>query len=193
MTGGGAVSPPIGASPPAGTGDVPDTPGVNPVLAGAAGVGLAVGSWVPLAALATAVVIVAAAAGRSERETGGRVGSPADLACAGGWCCTEDCVPFPAGVVPDAGELVLGGVGVLEGLAFPATRFDRVGFTGALGIAGALGVPGVLGNSTVGVLVARGISGSWWGSTAGLCPVLKATTCAAACGCSTLGVRGTLT
>ncbi|WP_236741068.1 hypothetical protein [Mycobacteroides abscessus] len=132
-----------------------------------------------------------ATAGRSGTGMDGVLGSPR-VWCSGAWRCSVGWWACPAGVVPDE-ELVLGEAGLLEGLAFPAMRFDRVGFTGARGIAGALGVPGVLGNSTVGVLVARGISGSWWGSTAGLCPVLKATTCAEACGCSALGVRGTLT
>ncbi|WP_255784664.1 hypothetical protein [Mycobacteroides abscessus] len=51
----------------------------------------------------------------------------------------------------------------------PPTRLASVGFTGcgATDVAGALAP---LGESTVAALVARGISGSWWGSTSGFWP-----------------------
>ncbi|WP_457125837.1 hypothetical protein [Mycobacteroides abscessus] len=69
--------------------------------------------------------------------------------------------------------------GVLAGLALGEdevpvdcpplpTRFARVGFT-TCGLVEELGALGVLGDSGVGVL-ALGIGGSWWSSTAGVWP-----------------------
>ncbi|MFT9573343.1 hypothetical protein ACM0BF_14315 [Mycobacteroides abscessus subsp. abscessus] len=58
---------------------MPLVPGVNPVLAGArgvAGAALDPGSWVPLAALDTVVVMVSAATGMSGSGMLGIRGSP---------------------------------------------------------------------------------------------------------------------
>ncbi|WP_235681629.1 hypothetical protein [Mycobacteroides abscessus] len=169
--------PPIGASPD-GTGEVPLAPGVNPVDAGArgaagAGAVLVTGSCCPVA-LVTAVVIVAAAAGRSGSGTDGTLGRTVLL---GAWCCSDGwwaCAPCPSGVVPDAApreELALGAVALPEGLAFPEMSPARVGFTlwGAADGAGALGA---LDDSVLWVAVARGISGSFCGSTCGPSPVI---------------------
>ncbi|WP_237140261.1 hypothetical protein [Mycobacteroides abscessus] len=92
-------------------------------------------------------------------------------------------------------ELVLGEDGVPDG-PLPEMRFDKVGFTARVvaGAVGALGVPGTLGDSALnGVLVARGIGGSWCGSTAGRSPLLYDATTTRGSACSTLGVVGTLT
>ncbi|MDO3137439.1 hypothetical protein [Mycobacteroides abscessus] len=120
-----------------------------------------VGSWWAVAEL-TAVAMSAAAAGRSGRPIDGMRGRTGDLAswrCSDGWWA---CAPCPAGVsdgVLGGLALVLGAVGVPDGLVLPATRLDKVGFT-EWGLAVGTGVPGALVGSAVGVVVARGIGGS---------------------------------
>ncbi len=168
-TTGGVPSPPIGPSPglTGGTGAVPLEPGVSPVDAGTCGAVLAgaVGSRGPLAALVTAVAIVAAATGRSGSGIDGIVGGASDLDW---WCCPVGWCPccWPVGVfapevlcVPEPVEV--------EGAAVLAPcgeiRLASVGFIGC-------GVLGVLGVSAVVVAVARGISGRWTGSGAGDSP-----------------------
>ncbi|WP_234798012.1 hypothetical protein [Mycobacteroides chelonae] len=168
---------------------MPDVPGVKPVLLGACALSAeVVGSCWPLVALVTAVVIVAAAAGRSGSGTDGTLGRTVLL---GAWCCSDGwwaCAPCPAGVVPDAApreELVLGAVALPEKLAFPEMSPARVGFTlwGAADGAGALEA---LGDSELGALVARGISGSFCGSACGPSPVIPRCTAV----CSTVGAVG---
>ncbi|WP_237112323.1 hypothetical protein [Mycobacteroides abscessus] len=131
-----------------------------PVLAGACAagvVGAAVGSWEPVA-LVIVVLMLSAAAGRPGSGMDGMRGSAGDLAA---WCCSVGwwgcCWVVGALVVPAGLELVLGDDGVPDG-PLPEMRLDKVGFTGALG---AVGVPGALGDSAVGVVVTRGIEGSW--------------------------------
>lgn len=140
------LSPPGGAG---GTGGVPETPGVMPVLAGIEDPGVlgAVGSCCPTE-LVTAVVMSAAAAGTLGSGMLGMPGRPADLAS---WCCSVGwlaCAPWPAGV-PDGvlAGLALGEDEVLDGLVLPAMSPARVGFTGCAGALGTLGVTGVLGDS----------------------------------------------
>ncbi|SHZ91371.1 Uncharacterised protein [Mycobacteroides abscessus subsp. abscessus] len=124
----------------------------------------AMGSWEAVVE-ETAVAMVCAAAGRSGSATLGILGRTGPLAfwcCSVGWwaCC------WPAGL-PEVvlGDLALGAVGVPDG-PLPEMRLERVGFT-ACGAAEEVGVPGTLVDSVVGVVVARGISGSWCGSGAG--------------------------
>lgn len=168
----------MGASPAGGAGGaggVPLVPGVVPVLAGIEDPGevggALVGSCCPTE-LVTVVVMVAGAAGRSGSGTDGILGRAGLLAtwrCSDGWCA---CC-WPAGVpdevaLGDLAELALGDDGVPDGLALcpPLMRFDKVGFT-ACWLVGELGVVGALGDSGVGVVVARGISGSFCGSGTG--------------------------
>ncbi|MDO3103013.1 MULTISPECIES: hypothetical protein [Mycobacteroides] len=75
---------------------------------------------------------------------------------------------MPDEVLAGLAELALVDDGVPDELVFPATRFDKVGFA-LCGLTVELGAFGVLGDSGVGVL-ALGIGGSWWGSTAGVWP-----------------------
>ncbi|WP_234821954.1 hypothetical protein [Mycobacteroides abscessus] len=117
----------------------------------------------------TVVAMACAAVGRSVSGMDGILGSTGDLAfwwVSLGW---RACAPWPAGV-PDGvlGDLALGDAGVPDGLALPAMSPASVGFV-ACGLTVELGAPGVLGDSGVGVL-ALGIGGSWWGSTAGVWP-----------------------
>ncbi len=181
-TTGDGVSPPTGLSPAGAvgvTGAAPEVPGVSPVDAetlGAGVLGAAVGSWEAVA-LDTAVAMSVAAAGTLRRPIDGMRGRPADLAtwrCSGCWC--PCCCPAEAGVEPDAEPceepVPLGAVALPDDAPLPETRLASVGFTECVGALGLLGVPGVLGNSTVEVLVARGISGRRCGSTAGCWPVL---------------------
>ncbi|WP_237082892.1 hypothetical protein [Mycobacteroides abscessus] len=144
---------------------MPDTPGVMPVLAGAEDPGVvgAVGSWEAVA-LDTAVTMACAAMGRSSSGTDGTLGRTVLL---GAWCCSDGwwaCAPCPAGVPVALGDLavLLGEDGVPDELVFPATSPARVGLTEWVLTVGT-GVLGVLGDS----VLARGISGSWCGSTAG--------------------------
>lgn len=192
MGGGVGSPPPIGLSPAGGvgsTGAVPEVPGVMPVDAGACedpGEVGAVGSWEAVVEL-TAVVMACAAMGRSGSGTDGTLGKAGGLTL---WCCSFGwwaCAPCPAGalagVLGDLAALVLGDAGVPEG-PLPAMSPARVGFKGCVGALGTLGVNGALGDSVSdGALAARGISGSWWGSTCGPSPVMPRCTAA----CSTVG------
>lgn len=176
MTGGGVGTPPTGASPTGGagvTGAVPDMPGVSPVLAGTEDPGvlgavLAVRSWEPVA-LVIVVAMSAATAAVSGSGMFGIRGSPGAW-CSGAWRCSVPwwaCTLCPAGVVPcDDEEPVPLGVVALPDGPLPAMRLERVEFV-LWGAADGVGVTGKLGDSVLGALVARGISGSWWGSTAG--------------------------
>ncbi|WP_235659072.1 hypothetical protein [Mycobacteroides abscessus] len=147
---------------------MPDTPGVKPVDAGTLGAGVlgAVGSWWAVAEL-TAVVIVAAAAGRSGTGMDGILGRPVGLIC---WCCSDGwwaCAAFPAGVPDEESldDLTLGAVGAPDG-PLPATSPARVEFV-MCGLTVELGALGALGDSAPDGAVVRGISGSWCGSGTG--------------------------
>ncbi|MDB2220711.1 Uncharacterised protein [Mycobacteroides abscessus subsp. abscessus] len=154
---------------------MPDTPGVEPVLAGAedpgaVGAVLAAGSWEAVAEL-TAVVMDSAAMGMSVSGMLGMRGRDGLLASwwvtLGWWACC-----WPAGVPDEAGlgDLTLGAVGVPDG-ALPEMRLERVGFE-MRGLVGAAGVLVVLCDSALDGVLARGISGSCCGVTSGVWPWL---------------------
>ncbi len=123
--------------------------------------GVLVESCWPLAALVTVVAMSTAAVGTSGSPMlgmRGRTGVFESWRVSLGWWA---CAPWLAGLpeVVLLGDLALGAVGVLDGLALPEMRLESVGL-GLCGLTMGAGVTGALGDSVVGVVVARGIGGS---------------------------------